>query len=252
MLNNPYEGKIEFNPINKIETYNIQNKGNLNSNNNQIFENIINSNNSIYNTDMSSPSNYFSIIHDANLNLKLENERLKKELIEKNKIISQFENMAGEANNKLEQLDNMIKQRVNILYAQIEEIGKIFNISLDCDFIQKIKEYLRYFQRFEQENFNLKKEIQNLQRENHKLKQKYCDLENQICHFKKREYEYNNKEKEYLDNIYELKNNLYNRESDINSFKNKLFGLKNRINKIECKNEEYISGKEIQNIMNTE
>ena len=252
MLNNPYEGKIEFNPINKIETYNIQNKGNLNSNNNQIFENIINSNNSIYNTDMSSPSNYFSIIHDANLNLKLENERLKKELIEKNKIISQFENMAGEANNKFEQLDNMIKQRVNILYSQIEEIGKIFNISLDCKKKKKIKEYLRYFQRFEQENFNLKKEIQNLQCENHKLKQKYCDLENQICHFKKREYEYNNKEKEYLDNIYELKNNLYNRESDINSFKNKLFGLKNRINKIECKNEEYISGKEIQNIMNTE
>ena len=251
MLNNPYDGKIHFNPRNLIETYNLENKGNSNSNNNLIFENINNTNNSIYNTDISSSSNYFSIIHDANLNLKIENERLKKELIEKNKIISQFENMAGEANNKFKQLDNMIKQRVDVLYAQIEEIGKIFNISLDCDFIQKIKEYLHYFQSFEQQNYNLKKEIQNLQRENHKLKQKYCDLENQVCHFKKREYEYNNKEKEYLDNIYELKNNLYSRESDINSFKNKLYDLKNRINEIECNNEEY-KKMDIQNILNTQ
>ena len=83
MLNNPYDGKIAFNPRNIIEPYNYENKGYSNSNNNQIFENIYNSNNSIYNTDISSPSNYFSIIHDANLNLKLENERLKKELIEK-------------------------------------------------------------------------------------------------------------------------------------------------------------------------
>ena len=203
---------------------------------------------SIYN-DMASCSNYFNIMHEANINLKLENERLKKEIIEKNKLISQFENVANEAHCKFQQLEEMIRKRYDTLYNQMEQIAKIFDIPLNCDFVNNIQQSLccsnNKINSLEHDNCIFNSQIQNLKCENEKLKSFTGKLEkeynNHNCDFQMKENDYKNK-------ICDLKNCLTLRENEINLLKNKICNLQNQICQIQNNNCEY-QNRNMQNII---
>ena len=286
MKNNQIEDKE--NHIRKtIETYNTTEENtNINQNsipnlNNNFFNNLNNNmntnlNNNIYKNpdqelpcsiykDMSSCSNYLNMLQEANSNLKLENERLKKELKEKNKMIFEFEKVSEEAQNKFKKFEEMMNNKYCNLYNQMQEIGKMFNIPNGSDFAYTIKQNLtlsnnenkefndkcRYL---EQENFNLRNNIDNINYENNKLKMLCDDLQNQInnlkCNFQRKENEFDIQEQNNLKNICELKNYLEKKENEIICLKNQITILRNQICEIKnniCNN--YNENRNMQNII---
>ena len=250
--------------INDKELNNSMNNENIMNNKNNYYKNIDEQiPSSIYN-DMASCSNYMNIIHEANVNLKLENERLKKEMLEKNRIISQFENISQEAQNKLHKLEDITNKRYDNLYKQMEQVGRIFNVPINCDFANNIQKALCVSNNeshnlqdktysLEQENYRLKSEIQNLNFENEKLNNYCANLEgkinNQSCTIKMKESDFNRKEQEYLNRICELKMCLNRKEDEINCFKNKLCNLQTQICKIQNNNCDYNNNRNMENIV---
>lgn len=210
---------------------------------------------SIY-KDMTSCSNYLNKLQELNSSLKLENERLKKELNEKNKMIYEFEQVSEEAKNKFQKFEEMMKKQYCNLYNQIEQIGKMFNIPIGNDFVYKIQQNLSFsnnenktfnekFCYLEEENYNLRKNIDNLNYENNKLEMLCNDFQKQInnlkCNFQMKEDDYNRKDNDNLNKIFELNNYLCKKENDIICLQNEISKLRNQIcefqkNNCNCKN----------------
>ena len=207
-------------------------KNNNENNNNDNIINYIkdNKNNNKEENNTFEHKDYFQIIHAANLNLKMDNDRLKSDIIKKDEIIEQFEKLSFDCANKLELLENRENNfEIQQMKKQISYLKQYLNIIETSDVFNKVKENYDLYIR---ENYILKQRIDDLQKENNFLRienqkfieennniKKYCNALNETYSSKKGEitktnFDYEIKQKQYLDNIMELRKLLKEKEDE--------------------------------------
>ena len=207
-------------------------KNNNENNNNDNIINYIkdNKNNNKEENNTFEHKDYFQIIHAANLNLKMDNDRLKSDIIKKDEIIEQFEKLSFDCANKLELLENRENNfEIQQMKKQISYLKQYLNIIETSDVFNKVKENYDLYIR---ENYILKQRIDDLQKENNFLRienqkfieennniKKYCNALNETYSSKngeitKTNFDYEIKQKQYLDNIMELRKLLKEKEDE--------------------------------------
>ena len=207
-------------------------KNNNENNNNDNIINYIkdNKNNNKAEKNIFENKDYFQIIHAANLNLKMDNDRLKSDIIKKDEIIEQFEKLSFDCANKLELLENRENNfEIQQMKKQISYLKQYLNIIETSDVFNKVKENYDLYIR---ENYILKQRIDDLQKENNFLRienqkfieennniKKYCNALNETYSSKngeitKTNFDYEIKQKQYLDNIMELRKLLKEKEDE--------------------------------------
>ena len=207
-------------------------KNNNENNNNDNIINYIkdNKNNNKEENNTFEHKDYFQIIHSANLNLKMDNDRLKSDIIKKDEIIEQFEKLSFDCANKLELLENRENNfEIQQMKKQISYLKQYLNIIETSDVFNKVKENYDLYIR---ENYILKQRIDDLQKENNFLRienqkfieennniKKYCNALNETYSSKngeitKTNFDYEIKQKQYLDNIMELRKLLKEKEDE--------------------------------------
>ena len=207
-------------------------KNNNENNNNDNIINYIkdNKNHNKEENNTFENKDYFQIIHAANLNLKMDNDRLKSDIIKKDEIIEQFEKLSFDCANKLELLENRENNfEIQQMKKQISYLKQYLNIIETSDIFNKVKENYNLYIR---ENYILKQRIDDLQKENNFLRienqkfieennniKKYCNALNETYSSKngeitKTNFDYEIKQKQYLDNIMELRKLLKEKEDE--------------------------------------
>ena len=207
-------------------------KNNNENNNNDNIINYIkdNKNNNKEENNTFEHKDYFQIIHAANLNLKMDNDRLKSDIIKKDEIIEQFEKLSFDCANKLELLENRENNfEIQQMKKQISYLKQYLNIIETSDVFNKVKENYDLYIR---ENYILKQRIDDLQKENNFLRienQKFIEENNNIKKYgnalnetysskngeiTKTIFDYEIKQKQYLDNIMELRKLLKEKEDE--------------------------------------
>ena len=137
-------------------------KNNNENNNNDNIINYIkdNKNNNKEENNTFENKDYFQIIHAANLNLKMDNDRLKSDIIKKDEIIEQFEKLSFDCANKLELLENRENNfEIQQMKKQISYLKQYLNIIETSDIFNKVKENYNLYIR---ENYILKQRIDNV------------------------------------------------------------------------------------------